>query len=215
MRAFALLVMLTACASTDAAGPVSMHDRLSAETHLFVTTGDRAGAVTAQLRTATGWEDAVVDLQLAGGELVTRAAPGGAIAVTAVQLELQTIAIPATLTGHEAALTRPRLELIAPAAAVATWLGEDSAELEVDLALQLSWALTVDGVGIQVGAPKLPPLPVVLRLTGDGARVTADVHIHAAGELWSWANLVKLSDLELVLGAGTPPPPPPPVSERR
>jgi hypothetical protein len=175
-----------------------------------VTTGDRAGAITAQHRTETGWNDRVVDLQLAGGELVTRAAPGGAIALTAVQLELQTIAIPPTLTGHEAALTRPRLELTAPATAAATWTGDDRAELQVDLALQLSWSLTVDGVGIQVGAPKLPPLPVVLQLTGDGARVTADVRIHAAGELWSWANLVKLSDLELELGAGTPPP----VSER-
>ncbi len=48
------------------------------------------------------------------------------------------------------------------------------------------------------------PLPVKLRLTGDGARVTADVRIHAAGALWSWADLVKLADFELVVGAGTP-----------
>jgi len=204
MRALVLSVLLAACTSTAPTEPVSMRDRLAAETHLFVTTGDSAGAITAQLRTADGWEDGVVDLQLAGGELVTRAAPGGAIALTSVQLELQTIAIPATLTGHEASLTRPRLELTAPATAAATWTGDDSAELEVELALQLSWALTVDGVGVQVGAPRLPPLPVKLQLTGDGARVTADLRIHVAGELWSWANLVKLSDLELVLGADTP-----------
>jgi hypothetical protein len=204
MRALVLSVLLAACTSTAPTEPVSMRDRLAAETHLFVTTGDSAGAIIAQLRTADGWEDGVVDLQLAGGELVTRAAPGGAIALTSVQLELQTIAIPATLTGHEASLTRPRLELTAPATAAATWIGDDSAELEVKLALQLSWALTVDGVGVQVGAPRLPPLPVKLQLTGDGARVTADLRIHVAGELWSWANLVKLSDLELVLGADTP-----------
>jgi|SRR5882672_11063743 len=206
MRALVLSILLAACTSTAPTEPVSMRDRLAAETHLFVTTGDSAGAITAQLRTADGWEDGVVDLQLAGGELVTRAAPGGAIALTSVQLELQTIAIPATLTGHEATLTRPRLELTAPATAAATWTGDDSAELEVELALQLSWALTVDGVGVQVGAPRLPPLPVKLQLTGDGARVTADLRIHVGGELWSWANLVKLSDLELVLGADTPAP---------
>jgi len=206
MRALILSVLLAACTSAAPTEPVSMRDRLAAETHLFVTTGDSAGAITAQLRTADGWADGVVDLQLAGGELVTRAAPGGAIALTSVQLELQTIAIPATLTGHEASLTRPRLELTAPATAAATWTGDDSAELEVELALQLSWALTVDGVGVQVGAPRLPPLPVKLQLTGDGARVTADLRIHVAGELWSWANLVKLSDLELVLGADTPAP---------
>src|SRR5215470_5534881 len=113
MRVFAVPLLLVACTSTAPTEPASMRDRLAAETHLFVTTGDSAGAITAQLRTATGWEDGVVDLQLAGGELVTRAASGGAIALTSVQLELQTIAIPATLTGHAASLTRPRLELMA------------------------------------------------------------------------------------------------------
>jgi hypothetical protein len=206
MRALvSLSVLLVACASTDPTEPASMRDRLAAETHLYVAASDSAGAVTAQLRTATGWDDGVVDLKLASGELVTRAAPGGAIALTAVQLELQTIAIPATLTGHEAALTRPRLQLTAPATAATAWTGDDTAEVDVALALQLSWSLTIDGVGIQVGAPALPPLPVKLQLTGDGARVTADLRIQAAGELWSWANLVKLSDLELVLDAGTPP----------
>ena len=205
MRALVLLpVLVVACTSTAPTEPVSMRDRLSAETHLFITPGDSAGAITAQLRTATGWEDGVVDLRLAGGELVTRAAPGGAIALTSVQLELQTIEIPATVTGHAAALTRPRLELMAPTTAAATWTGDNSAELEVALPLQLSWTLTVDGVGVQVGAPHLPPLPVNLELTGNGARVTADLRIHIAGELWGWANLVKLSDLELVLGADTP-----------
>ena len=207
MRALVLLpVLVVACTSTAPTEPVSMRDRLTAETHLFVTPGDSAGAITAQLWTTTGWEDGVVDLQLAGGELVTHAAPGGAIALTSVEFELQTIEIPATLTGHAASLTRPRLELTAPATAAATWTGDDSADVEVDLALQLSWSLTVDGVGVQVGAPHLPPLPVKLALSGDGARVSADLRIHVAGELWDWANLVKLSDLVLVLGADTPSP---------
>ena len=204
MRALILPVLLAACTATAPSEPVSVRERLTAETHLFVTTGESAGAITAQLRTADGWEDGMVDLQLAGGELVTRAAPGGAIALTSVQLELQTIEIPATVTGHAASLTRPRLELMAPTTAATTWTGDNSAELEVALPLQLSWTLTVDGVGVQVGAPHLPPLPAKLELTGNGGQVTADLRIHIAGELWGWANLVKLSDLELVLGADTP-----------
>jgi hypothetical protein len=28
--------------------------------------------------------------------------------------------------------------------------------------------------------------------------------VHAAGALWSWADLIELSDLELAFGAGTP-----------
>lgn len=208
MRAVLALLpaLLIACASNEASTPVSMRDRLATETHLYVAASDSAGAVTAQLRTRTGWDAGLVDLKLAGGELVASAPRGGTIALTALELELQTIAIPPTLTGHAAALTRPRLRLTAPTTAAATWTGDDSAEADVALALELSWSLTVDGVGIQLGAPSLPPLPVKLQLSGDGARVTAEVRIHAAGELWSWADLVKLSDLELVLDAGTPAP---------
>jgi hypothetical protein len=207
MRAFAWwTVLLVACTSSAPAEPTSMRDRLTEETHLFVTAAASAGAVTARLRTASGWDDALIDLQLASGELVTQAAPGGAIALTAAQLELQTIEIPATLTGHAAELTRPRLVLTAPASAAATWSGDDSAELDVALALQLSWSLAVDGIGVQVGAPALPPLPAQLVLTGDGAHVAAELRIHAPGELWGWADRIALSDLELVLGAGTPSP---------
>lgn len=201
--ALALPVLLVACASSDPTEHTSMRDWLATETHLYVAASDSAGAITAQMWTGTAWHDRVVDLKLAGGELVTHAAPGGAIALTDLQLELQTIAIPPTLTGHEAALTRPRLQLTAPVTAPAAWTGDDSAEADVTLALELSWSLAVDGVGIQVGAPALPPLPVKLQLSGDGARVTAELRIHVAGELWSWADLAKLSDLELVLGAGT------------
>ena len=44
-------------------------------------------------------------------------------------------------------------------------------------------------------------MPAVIVLTGDGEHVNAEVHAHAPGELWSWAGLVKLSELQLVLGA--------------
>lgn len=202
--AVALLPLMVACTSQEVADrPVSMRQRLGDETHLFVAASDSAGAVTAQMRTGGGWDDGLVDLELKGGELVARATGSGTIALSALELELQTIAIPATVTGHSAELTRPRLELAAPAELAAAWRGDDSAEVEASLALELSWALMVDGVGLPLGAPSLPPLPVKLHLAGDGARITAELRVHAPGELWSWADLIKLSDLELVLGAGT------------
>jgi hypothetical protein len=202
MRALVLLsVLLAACTSTSATEPASMRDRLAAETHLIVLSGDSTGAITAQLRTDGGWEDGAVKLQPATGELIAHAGPGDAIELTGGEFELQTIAIPATLTGQSASLTRPQFELTAPATAVATWTGDNSAELQVGLALKLSWTLTVDGDGVQVGAPQLPPLPAKLELSGDGARVSAYLRIQIGGDLWSWADLVKLSDLKLVVGA--------------
>ena len=129
---------------------------------------------------------------------------GREVALSALALELQTITIPATVIGHEAELIRPRLDLTAPVELAATWSGDDDATVDATLALGLSWSLTVDGVGLPLGAPSLPPLPVKLTLSGDGLRVTAELRVHAPGELWNWADLIKLSDLELVLGAGTP-----------
>lgn len=113
---------------------------------------------------------------------------------------------PAPEIGHDAALSRPHLRLTAPAAATATWHGDNSAQAQATLALALSGSLTVDGVALPLGAPSLPPLAAELELAGDGSEVTAELRVHAAGELWSWADLIELSDLELVLGAGTPPP---------
>jgi hypothetical protein len=207
MRAVLALpvLMLAACGDDlTPTAPVSMRDRLATETPLFITASASAGAITAQMRTSTGWDDGLVDLKLAGGELVARAGAGGGISLTALSLELETITIPASLTGHAAELTRPHLQLAAPVELSATWTGDDAAQAEAALPVELSWALTVDGVGLPLGAPSLPPLPMKLQLSGDGSRVTAELRVHAPGELWSWADLIKLSDLELVLGADAP-----------
>lgn len=207
MRAVLALpvLMLAACGDDlTAVAPVSMRERLATETPLFITANASAGAIKAQMRTSSGWDDGLVDLKLAGGELVARAGAGGGLSLMALSLELETIAIPASLTGHAAELTRPHLQLAAPVELSVAWTGDDAARADATLAVELSWALTVDGVGLPLGAPSLPPLPVKLELAGDGSRITAELRIHAPGELWSWADLIKLSDLELVLGADAP-----------
>ena len=210
MRAvFALsCVALVACTSPDASPsePTSMRERLATQTHLYVATRGSAGAITAQRRTDDGWAEQLVDLKLDGGELVASSTRGGAIAVTGLELSFETISIPATVIGHAADLTKPHLHLAAPAEVAAAWSDDDNAEASAELDLELSWSLTVDGASLPIGAPDLPPLPVKLQLIGDGARVTAELRLHAAGEVWNWADLVKLSDLELVLGASTPSP---------
>lgn len=180
-----------------------MRDRLATETPLFIAAADSGGAVSAQMRTGAGWDHGLVDLALDSGELVARITDDGAIALSALTLELRSIAIPASVLGHAAELSHPRLALAAPTELPATWRGDDTVAADAALALTLTWSLTVDGVALPLGAPALPPLPVQLQLTGTGTRVVADLRVHAAGELWSWADLIKLSDLDLVLGAGT------------
>jgi hypothetical protein len=209
MRSVALCLScfaLLACGSDDTPSDdaASIRERLATETHLFMAASDSAGAITAQLKTAGGWRDGLIDLQLDSGEMVARTTSSDTLALGALELGLQTIAIPASLVGHDAALTRPRLRLIAPAEISMTWIDDNSAVASATLDLELSWSLTVDGVAFSLGTPALPALPVTLELSGSGRRITAEIRVHASGELWSWAGLVKLSDLELVLGARTP-----------
>lgn len=207
MRVVALLlVMVAACGPHDSslAEPASMRERLAAETHLYVMPAGSAGAVTAQLRTTSGWDNGLVDLRLESGQLVARAAEGGAIRLTTVEFGLSDILIPASVIGHEAVLHRPHLALVAPTDATAAWSGDDSAAATAMLDLALSWSVTVDGNALPLGAPDLPALPVTIALIGDGGRVTAELRLHVAGTLWSWADLIQLSDLDLVLGAEAP-----------
>jgi hypothetical protein len=201
-----LLLAITACASSESstAEPASVRERLATDTHLYITGPGSAGAVTAKLKTATGWDNGLVDLKLEGGQLIARAAPSGTITLTAVELGFSDITIPASVTGHAAVLGQPHLRLTAPADATTAWTDDNSAGAAAMLDLELSWTLTVDGVALPLGAPDLPAMPAKLELAGDGGRITAELRLHVGGVLWSWADLIQLSDLDLVLGADTP-----------
>lgn len=208
MRAALLLLVLPACTlAPEAPDPAlrSLRDQLAHEAHLLVIASDSTGAITARRRTKAGWAQQRVELTVTSGELVT--APGRADRLTLAALELgfAPVLIPSTVLGHDAQLTNLHLRLPGPATVLPTWSGDDEAQVTTTLDLALSWTLAIEGKQLPLGEPKLPPLPVVLQLTGDGARVTAELGVHAPGELWSWADVVKLSDLELVLRAQTPP----------
>ena len=98
-------------------------------------------------------------------------------------------------------MTDVRIDLINETTAAAVWTSDNEAHLTAMLDLTLSWTLSLGGSPAPLGSPKLPPVPVEIVLTGDGEHVTAELRAHAAGELWSWAGLIKLSELSLVVGA--------------
>jgi len=183
----------------------SLRERLADETHLFVIANDSAGAITAQRKTKAGWAQQRVELTIIGGELVTTAGDADSLTLAALELGFHPIMIPSTVLGHDAQLTNLHLRLPGPAHVMLTWNGDDEAQATTSLDLALSWTLAIEGTRLPLGAPRLPPLPVALQLTSDGVLVTAELRVHAPGELWSWADVVKLSDLELVLRAQTPP----------
>jgi hypothetical protein len=208
MRAVLLLLAFPACTTAPEVPDLasgSLRDQLAHEADLLVIASDSSGAITAQRKTKAGWDQQRVALTVTSGELVT--APGRAdhLTLTALELDFAPVLIPSTVLGHDAELTDLHLRLPGPVPVLPTWSSDDETQATTTLDLTLSWTLAIEDNQLPLGAPKLPPIPVVLRLTGDGAVITAELGVHASGELWRWADVIKLSDLELVLRARTHP----------
>ncbi|MDQ3368020.1 MAG: hypothetical protein M3680_21550 [Myxococcota bacterium] len=213
MRAGLLLLLLLVSAACNtqsadalAAGPASVRERLTAgDTRLLLSPRESAGTITVQRKIAGGtWETGLVDLAVDNGELVASADASGVITLERFAVALAPITIPPAVFGRDASLSNVRAELEAPVVVTTTWVDDDEARATATFELAFSWALTVEGSTAQLGSPDLPPVTVELGITGDGTFVHAELRAAATGELWSWAGLVKLGDLHLIVGAATP-----------
>jgi hypothetical protein len=211
MRYGLLLLLVSSACNTDLANPpdappASVRERLEDQTRLMIKPPESAGAITAERRVTGGWQAGLVDLAIDSGELVVTA-NGDAITLGTFAVSFQPLEIPAAVFGgHPAQIEHLRVEQLHPLTATATWTDDNEARFDAMLELGLSWSLVIDGTHAPLGAPKLPPVPVEILLTGNGEIVAAELRAKMAGELWSWADLVRLSDLELILGAETPAP---------
>ena len=186
--------------------PASVRERLETDPpRLLWNAGESAGSITVQRRLGGGaWEAGLADLAIDQGEIVTSAdADTGEVTIEKLSFTLKDIEIPATVFNRQASLSRVRGELAAPAIVKTAWANDNDVQLTAALDLSFSWALTVEGNTAELGAPDLPPVTLAIHVTGDGSYVRADVDAGAAGELWSWAGLVKLENLNLVLGGET------------
>ncbi|HWU88938.1 MAG TPA: hypothetical protein VN253_16845 [Kofleriaceae bacterium] len=202
MRAGILLSLaFAACTSTGA--PDSVRERLESDATQLVVTADSTGTITAQRRASGSWAAGSVKLAVRAGELVASADARGSIRIEHLAVDLGPIEIPKSVLGYAAQLTDVHLESKRPVGVPTWWTGDDEARGMAPIELALTWSLTIDGKTSPLGAPDLPPVPVELVLTGDGADVHAEARALSAGTFWSWADLVKLADLHLVLAAGT------------
>ncbi len=193
----------TADVQTSDDPPASVRDRLEdGATQIDITPSDSAGAIAASRRASDGWLTGIVDLHIDSGELVVSADASG-IQIEHFELALAPIDIPTSVIGHPAQLTQVRVDVAGPVHASTTWIDDNEARGVVRLDLALSWALTIDETTIILGAPDLPPVPVELVLTGDGGAVHGVMRVESRGALWSWANLLKLEDLTLIVAGET------------
>jgi hypothetical protein len=201
-----ILLALAACTSSSPLGSPrfdSVKDRLASEpTRLFIAGDGSSGSITAARLTHDGWDAGATPLSIANGELVVTLA-ADKLSVPTFDVQLDPIDIPESVFGKPAQLRDVRVILTAPATSDITWHGDDDASATITLSLDLSWSLYVDGGGAPLGTQHLPPIAIDVALSGAGDHVDTTVTLHAAGDLWSWAGILKLSDLELSLSGMT------------
>jgi hypothetical protein len=205
MRAGILIFLsLTACTHNLIEPPDSVRDQLeSSEVQLAVSREERAGSITALRRMSGGWIEGSIELSALRGELVTTADARGAIRIERFAVELGPIEIPESVLGYEAQLTGVHLRIERPTRVATMWKGDDEARAMAPMQLELTWSLTIQGQTSPLGSPRLAPVPIEILLIGDGSAIHAKAHARSAGVLWSWADLLKLKDLDLWVTAST------------
>ncbi len=183
----------------------TLRELVADERPLEIAAAAQAGIITAARRSGGAWVAGVVDLGIERGRLALRSGPTGELTLDELELALAPIALPEELIGQPAEFTQVRASLRAPVPVTATWFGTDAARVTAMVELDMTWALAIADASIPIFAPDLPPIPVVIDLDSDGHVIDAEVKLVASGELWSWAGLVRLEGLRLVLAATSAP----------
>lgn len=196
MMRMLFLLSITACAVTAPPEPPgSIHDRLSAGTVRFAITG--TGSVDAEHRaTGDSWVGGGASVTISTGELAVHLA-AGTLVVDTFDFSLDPIELPTSVFDQPASLTGVRVALARPSSATPTWTTGDQATATLALDLDLAWSIAIGGGSTSLGVQHLPTIPMDVTLTGSGSAIDAALELHGAGELWSWASLVRLSDLAL------------------
>jgi hypothetical protein len=212
MRSLALVLAAgiaattAACASSAPAGApefTSVRERLAQPTRLYVAPGTSTGVITAARYTHDGWVSGMTPLSVSSGEVDGVLRKDGRLEVTQFEVGVNDIDIPESVFGKPAQLTDVTVALPQASLADVIWTSDDDATATLTLALDLQWTLVVDGNAAPLGAQHLPPVTVDVAITGAGDHVDASLALDATGELWNWADLLKLTELKLSLAAAT------------
>ena len=191
------------CGSTpEAPDEATVRERLAHATPLYVGAATGSGTITASRYTHDGWQDGATELAIADGEVDASVDATGTLALAALVIELQPIELPSDLLGQPAELRDVTLQLASASTIAATWSDDDDASATATVDLSLDWTLAVGGNASPLGTEQLQGVTIAIALTGGrGEPVTATIDANGAGELWSWADLLKLEGLSLAFDA--------------
>jgi hypothetical protein len=200
--------LLVACSSTPATdGPsfASVRERLTAEpTRLFIDSSPGIGTLEARRWSSTdGWIDGIAPVALNNGELIARIDAAGKLVVQQFDFKVDAIDLPGTLIGSPLQLRDVRVTIASASPAAIVWTSENEGTAQVSIELTLSWSLSLNGNLTPLGAQKLAPMPMDIAIAGGGDHVDATLGLHAQGTLWSWAELLELTKVDLTIAAAT------------
>jgi hypothetical protein len=208
--AFAFLILASATAACTSAAPTgtetfdSVRDRLATNpTRLYIGADGSSGTITAKRWTSDGWVEGQTPVTISSGELRASVDRTGTLKLEAFEVGVAPIDIPEEVFKKPAQLKDVRVKLTTATSGQTNWSSDDDATVTLTLALDLDWSIAVNATQTPLGTQHLPPVPVDVTLTGAGDHIDASIGLHASGELWDWAGLLKLTGLELALSAET------------
>lgn len=207
MRCLLLLALAaTACTDIPFNGPHydSVRERLTdAPASLYVRRDASSGAITARRRDRDGWSSGTAAVAIEHGYVRAEIDDSGRIAVGELEIALGPIALDGVFS-KPAELRDVHARLTDRVAADPTWTSADRAVATFAMTFDFDWSISFDGgEPYPLATQQLPPVDVDVVLDGDGDHVEASIDIAAAGELWSWADLLEVTELSLSLDAET------------
>lgn len=209
MRTSAILpcIFLVACASSSTEAPSysSIRERLAAgPTRLLFGAQPEIGTLEARRWSSTdGWVTGSAPVGLDSGELFAQLDEHGQLVVHQLGLAVDPIDLPDALVGQPLQLRDVRVDLESAPPADVAWASDDAATAELPITLLLSWSIAFDGTVTPLGNDHLAPIPMTLALGGDADHVAATLGLHAQGILWSWAELLELTRLDLTMSGAS------------
>ena len=202
-----LSFLLVACASpADNEGPpyTSMRERLAAEPTYFTLapTLDIGTLEARRWSNRDGWVSGSAPVALSGGTVEFQLNASGQLVLRQLGFGVDAIELPATLVGQTVTLRDVRVVLAAAPPVDVTWISDGEATAQLSITLSLSWSIAFDEqVGVPLGEQVLAPMPMTIALAGDGEHVETTLELHGRGTLWSWADLLELTGVDLIIAA--------------
>jgi len=197
-----------ACASgqTDGSSFGSVRERLAAEpTRLSIDTAVDVGTLEARRWSAAddAWISGTATVVSSGGGLVVQLDRSGKLVAQQFDLAVDAIELPTTLVGKELALRDVHVALAKAPPVDITWTTDDEGAARLPITLTLSWSVAIDSQLVPLSDQKLEAITMDVSLIGSGDHVDATVGLQAQGTLWSWAELLELTKIDLTMAAAT------------